>query len=807
MSVNRNFFSFSRLCRCLALLLLQQSLLLTPLPAQSVGLVMSGGGARGCFHIGVIKALEENHVPIDYVAGTSMGAIIAGLYAIGYTPDQMLDLILSDDFVSWQTGKVDEHDLSSYKRDESITNVLQLKFSRIDSATISMSPVHLINPIQMNFAFMQLFAPSAAVCEGNFDRLMVPFRCVSSDIYEKKAVVLRGGDLGSAIRTSMTFPFVFKPISIDGRILYDGGMYNNFPVDVMKQDFNPDFIVGSVVSHNTTQEESSTSTFEQFSAMMMQNTDYSVDPADGISIDVELPDVNLLDFHKAAQLSEYGYQKTMERMDEIKRRVSREMPADSLAARRAAYTARLPKLRFRSFSVSGLSDDQRRYFQREFKKISAEHGDRLISLEDARQLYFSILSDPMVAEIIPAAQFEPGDTTCRLIFDMKLTPEISLMAGLAINSASSGHAYLGAGYTRLSDFKQTYLVDVVIGQHYNMLHGDVRFDFSSSRIPFYLRGTGVASDMHYYRRDGILEHTASHEQLYQRERYLKVGIGMPWGKTRLELTGGPGRLTDDYYQSDLVGAFCDWERSLYQLGILSLGVDRSTLNMHPYATRGFRFSGRLQYVGGHEKYMPGKIKYDYHNIGTDVFGPGVSLHPSSRSPRHWYQATVQYERYAPAGRRFCLGMLFQGVISTVPLMENYMSTVIAAPSFRPTLHSRTVFNEAYSAQRYAAVGFMPLIHLRKNLMLRADAYLFMPYRRYTKILSVASSDGVGLAYRAGYGKSLSNLAYIGESSLIFNLEGYQFSLYANYYSRGYAQWNFGINIGYLLQHHLHFLTD
>ena len=315
MSVNRNFFSFSRLCRCLALLLLQQSLLLTPLPAQSVGLVMSGGGARGCFHIGVIKALEENHVPIDYVAGTSMGAIIAGLYAIGYTPDQMLDLILSDDFVSWQTGKVDEHDLSSYKRDESITNVLQLKFSRIDSATISMSPVHLINPIQMNFAFMQLFAPSAAVCEGNFDRLMVPFRCVSSDIYEKKAVVLRGGDLGSAIRTSMTFPFVFKPISIDGRILYDGGMYNNFPVDVMKQDFNPDFIVGSVVSHNTTQEESSTSTFEQFSAMMMQNTDYSVDPADGISIDVELPDVNLLDFHKAAQLSEYGYQKTMERMD------------------------------------------------------------------------------------------------------------------------------------------------------------------------------------------------------------------------------------------------------------------------------------------------------------------------------------------------------------------------------------------------------------------------------------------------------------------------------------------------------------
>ena len=105
------------------------------------------------------------------------------------------------------------------------------------------------------------------------------------------------------------------------------------------------------------------------------------------------------------------------------------------------------------------------------------------------------------------------------------------------------------------------------------------------------------------------------------------------------------------------------------------------------------------------------------------------------------------------------------------------------------------------------VGVMPLWHLRKNLMLRTDGYAFMPYRHYTKELSVASADGVGLAYKAGYGKAMSTLAYISETSLIFNLEGFQFSLYVNYYSRGYPQWNFGINIGYLMQNHLHFLTD
>lgn len=782
--------------------LLQVLLALQPVSAQRVGLVMSGGGAKGCFHIGVIKALEENGIPIDYVAGTSMGAIIAGLYAVGYTPDQMTQLILSDDFASWQSGAVDEKDLSTFKTDPFPTNVLQLKFDRIDSVSFSMAPANLINPIQMNFAFMKLFAPSTAACGGDFDHLMVPFRCVSSDIYEKKAVVLKQGDLGTAIRTSMSFPFVFKPVAIDGKVLYDGGMYDNFPVEVMKRDFAPDVIVGSVVSHNTTREE--TSPYDQLSAMTMQLTDYSVRPEDGVLIDVYLPDVSLLDFYKCAELAEYGYRKTMEQIEEIKQRIQRRVSPEEVAARRSAYLAGLPDLRFGRFVVNGLTDEQRRYFQREFKTVASDGDRRLISMEQARKLYFSILSDQTVAEIIPQAKYQPADSTYDLVFDMKLNGEMTLMAGLALNSSSSGHAYIGATYTRLKRFKQHYLVDVVLGQHYDVLHADARFDFTS-RLPFYLRAMTVASDVHYYRKDGLLEHTASHEQLYQRERYVKFGVGTPlFGKARLDLLTGVGLLTDDYYQSELIGAFYEWERSRYHLHSVSAHFERNTLNVHPYPSQGFLASLGMQYVTGHEKYIPGRIKFDYNDLEPALLGPDGSLNPKARHDRHWVQVAAKYEQYFPVSKAFSLGVLAHGVYSNLPLMDNYAATVTAAPVFRPTPHSKTVYNEHFAASQYVATGIIPQWKLGKSLSLRTDFYTFMPYRPYQKQVTARTPDGIDIACKAKYGKPMSSFEYLGETSLIFSLERYQFAIYANYYSSGPSQWNFGINIGYLLQQ-LHFL--
>ena len=142
--------------------------------AQKVGLVLSGGGAKGAAHIGVIKALEENNIPIDYITGTSIGAIIGSLYAMGYSPEEMLELMLSKEFSYWQTGTVEEQYTYYFKEPYPTPEFAHFSIDMSDSLQIKASflPQSLINPIQMNQAFMALFSQATAKAGWNFDNLL-----------------------------------------------------------------------------------------------------------------------------------------------------------------------------------------------------------------------------------------------------------------------------------------------------------------------------------------------------------------------------------------------------------------------------------------------------------------------------------------------------------------------------------------------------------------------------------------------------------------------------------------------------------
>ena len=159
-------------------------LLLAALPAaaQKVGVVMSGGGAKGLYHIGVLEALEENGVPIDYVAGTSMGSIIAAMYAAGYSPAEMRAIVNSGVVKEWVSGRIDPNKYMAYYRQVG-SNPAFLSL-RIDVESPSGKrlrvPRNLISSTQIDMALTELFAPATAAADGDFDRLMVPFLCVAS---------------------------------------------------------------------------------------------------------------------------------------------------------------------------------------------------------------------------------------------------------------------------------------------------------------------------------------------------------------------------------------------------------------------------------------------------------------------------------------------------------------------------------------------------------------------------------------------------------------------------------------------------
>ena len=210
---------------------------------QKVGLVLSGGGALGLAHVGVLKALEENNIPVDYITGTSAGAMIGSMYSAGISPQQMEYLFFDDKFELMSNGGIETQYKYFFRKTESDASIVNVRFSNDFNVSKSL-PTNLTNPISLDFEYMKQYSNISAQANYNFDSLFVPFRCVASDISTKSQVVFGTGHLNQAVRASMTYPGYIRPIMVEGKLLFDGGLYNNFPSDIMYDEFMPDIIIG-----------------------------------------------------------------------------------------------------------------------------------------------------------------------------------------------------------------------------------------------------------------------------------------------------------------------------------------------------------------------------------------------------------------------------------------------------------------------------------------------------------------------------------------------------------------------------------
>ncbi len=196
-----------------------------------IGLVLSGGGARGVAHVGVLKILEEQRVPVDVIAGTSMGALVGGLYASGMTASEIETLVTSLD---WQDAFRDRPPRTAlgFRRKQDDRNFL-VRYSLGVSRDGFELPTGLVQGQKQTQILRGATLPVADI--DNFDQLPTPFRAIATDLESGGEVVLSSGDLVSAMRASMSAPGVFTPVERDGRLLVDGGLVNNLPVDIARQ--------------------------------------------------------------------------------------------------------------------------------------------------------------------------------------------------------------------------------------------------------------------------------------------------------------------------------------------------------------------------------------------------------------------------------------------------------------------------------------------------------------------------------------------------------------------------------------------
>ncbi|MFZ9872020.1 MAG: patatin-like phospholipase family protein [Steroidobacteraceae bacterium] len=196
--------------------------------APRVGLVLSGGGARGAAHVGVLKVLEEQRIPIHAIAGTSMGAVVGGLYASGLSAGEITALIESDEWRAAFTEPAPRDRLSFRRKSEDQNFLVKFPLG-IKSGSFRL-PKGLVSGQRVSQALRRVTFPVAG--RAQFDQLPIPFRAVATDLETGDAVVLGSGDLVDAMRASLAAPGVFAPVEIDGRLLVDGGLANNLPVDV-----------------------------------------------------------------------------------------------------------------------------------------------------------------------------------------------------------------------------------------------------------------------------------------------------------------------------------------------------------------------------------------------------------------------------------------------------------------------------------------------------------------------------------------------------------------------------------------------
>ena len=736
--------------------------------AQKVGVVLSGGGARGAAHIGVIKALEENNVPIDYITGTSMGAIVGSLYAMGYTPDEMLELVLSEEFGYWQTGAVKNEHIFYFKKPDDTPQFMTFSFNLNDSLAFnSLLPGSIINPIQMNQAFLELYAPATAKAVWNFDNLFVPFRCMGADVYGKRSITFRNGDLGEAVRISMTFPFVFKPVWKDGTPLFDGGIYDNFPIGVMREDFNPDYIIGSATRGGGLRP--SENPVNQIEAMIMQKTEYEVPEEEGILIQMRFPDVFLLDFYKAKEVMQVGYERTLAVIDSIKARAGREVPLEDVMERRKAYKESLPPLKFKNIYVTGVTEEQRNYIISQLTRDM--EGD--FTMEEFRRAYFRMLTFSKIKEIIPSTLYNRVNQTFDLYLSVEIKDELKVSIGGNISSHQANQLFLGLDYQSLGEMSADYNMNFQMGNSFSGVSVDGRL-FPSARIPGYIGVKLAYSNKNYSQSQSLFYEDLVPAFIKKRERFIRIRYGFPFlYGSKVEVFTGLGTLTDYYYQTT---NFTDlnFDASKYNLFNTGFRFERNSLNYRQYPTEGRHQYLTTQFITGNEVFKTGD-NYRYSNVRK----------------HEWFYVKGAWIKYQPVTRIVNLGLMGEAVFSNKKFSSNYTATILRANAFAPTPHSKISFNEAFRADSYLATGVIPVVKITDRLHFRFEGYGFIPLQEIKKEVKEDQ-------FIAQHGNYFNSFQMMGEAALSFQLPFISISLFANGYSFPKNNFNFGLNIGYLL---------
>jgi NTE family protein len=746
-------------------------LLLTSLPlynyGQKVGVVLSGGGADGIAHIGVLKALEEQNIPIDYIAGTSMGALVGAMYASGYSPSEMEVMVHQEKFKKWAVGEIEEQHIYYFKKRESDAGWINFKFS-LDTLIQTSLPTNLISPVPVDFGLMEFFGRPTAACGRNFDSLFVPYRCVAANITDKRQEVFSKGDLGQSVRASMSYPFYIKTLNIDNKLYFDGGLYNNFPTDVMYESFKPDIIIGSNVSESLNPPDEDDLISQVKSIFITRGLSIEV-PIKVFIIEPKVGFVGLFDFDEPDALIASGYGEALKKTEEILRVVSRKSDKELLRLKRKYFRETAPQLVFNQVEVKGLTKSQSSYV----RKLLGLKKNSIITFEELKPKYFRLAADQKIKQIYPLAKADTATGYYKLDLKIKKEKDILLTFGGNFSSRPLNAAYIAAQYNYLGKIGISIFGNSYFGRFYGSYLVKTKFDFPS-KLPFYIETSFTRNRWDYFRSSTAFFEESKPSYLVQNENYFDINAGLPAkNKAKFSFGGNAANLFDRYYQSKAFTQADTTDRTDFLLLTPYVFYERNTLNRKQFANSGTYLALKFKFVFGNEITNPGTTSSE------QLFETAY---------HEWFQFKLSYENYYKRRGRLRLGFATETIISSQDFFANYTASILAAPQFNPIPEAKTIFLEKYRAHNYTSFGLKNVINIYSSLDLRIEGYVFQAYQSILK-------DEFLQPY---YGDLFSLRSFIASTGLVYQTPIGPLSLNFNYYSANEKPYSFLFSFGYIM---------
>jgi NTE family protein len=737
--------------------------------AQKVGVVLSGGGATALAHVGFLRALEENNIPIDYICGTSMGAVVAGLYASGYSVQQIDSLVKSREFNQMSTGEFDDKLKFYFKNNDPDVGIATLKYS--EGKFISNAiPTNLIDPVLLDWKLMEGFGAPEAAANYNFDSLYIPFRCIAADVEHKRQVVFRKGSLAEATRASATYPFYLPARLYNGILLYDGGIYNNFPADVLYRDFMPDVIIGCNVSGDSPKPDVD-DLFSQLQSMILFRDPIADVCEDMIVIRPNLPDLGTFDFDNVNRAVQEGYRATLDSIQLILDVVPRRISALERTTQRNAFKKKQSPLIIEGIEITGLDKGQDKYV----KKIMGRKQS-MVPLARLKVPYFRVFEDDKIRSVYPTTKIDTLTKKYVLHLNVKKEKDLFMTFGGNFSSRSINTGFVGMRYNLFGRSSATLFANSYFGRFYASAKAGIRWDISGA-LPISIQGSITQNRWDYYRSYTTFFEDVKPSYVLLNERFANLSFTIPAGnKGMLRADVAYAYIFDRYYQTPHFSSKDTADKTNFDAGVFRATWERSTLNKIQYANAGTYLSISAKYVTGRETSIPGSTS---------------EIQDTTLVKHHWLLAKLSYTNYFVSTRNFHFGIQVEGVASTQGFFQNYISSAIIAPVYQPIVESKTYFLPQFRAYNYAAGGFIGVVSFTKNLDLRAEVYGFNAFGR------IGAND-VGATPVFNY--TLKQY-YIGSAALVYHSPIGPISVSSNYYGGKENPWSVLFNLGFVMFNH------